>query len=198
MWNKDIELTKLKELYLEELDEVKENIDYEYALKWNYARYCYLSILLTQLFNGGRVSEATEAIKRFYDTGDRLQVVRVRKTKKGKPKKHRTMVIPPMIERNYLQHIDNCFKDPADYNSVKQKNISTWVIQYMKRKRGVELNTHTNRYAYITHMILVENINPVELQQITKHTDLNMITKYTSEKQATDTLSKTIQKWVEK
>jgi hypothetical protein len=197
-WYRDIDLKTLQILYTDELKAIEGDIEYGYELKYNYIRYCYFSILLTQLIGGApRLSEATEAIKRFYDTGERIQLVRLRKTKKRKPKRYRHIVIPSIIERENLRHIDNCYKDNTNYDSFKPANISSWIIKYAKKNWDMELNTHTNRYAAITHYILEEKMNPIEVQQITKHTDLNLISHYTSDKKAKDNLITLSKKMVE-
>ncbi len=85
-------------------------IDYEFAFKrllnalkrlekaTGRARvgYCYAQILLIQLRNGSRVSEAVRAWLEFYKTGVRELRVRVSKKKR---EEYRLMVIPDEVER---------------------------------------------------------------------------------------------------
>lgn len=181
-WNKHHKFRSLYSIYLRALHKFKSSIRWGSAEKHSHIRYCYTSILYTQLLNGARVSEAAEAIYRFYNTGERNQAVVVRKTRKRII--YRLVRVPEPIEAKYLGHILQCFKNIENLKTVKTSNISSWAIKYFRREEGIELNTHTNRYAFITYCIGELNINPIKVQKITKHANLNQITKYTDDEVA--------------
>ena len=64
----------------------------------------YTSILLTQLENGARISEAVEAVISFKDNSERIQRIRARKRKKGNKGKDVDVLvkIPGVVKNQYL------------------------------------------------------------------------------------------------
>jgi len=132
----------------------------------------YAAILLIQLRNGSRVSEAVRAAKKFLETGKRELKVRLSKKKR---REERLMVIPERIERSHLCAIE---KVPED-KLVKRVKV------YAVRRLGI--NTHSLRYAFVTHL-LEQGISPAIIAKITGHSKLDFILTYTQKKAAEDLL----------
>ena len=131
---------------------------------------CYASILLIQLRNGSRISEAAEAYLRFLESGrDRVQV-RVRKRKDGAV---RLMVIPPEVYawRGALERT--------------AEQLAHSAREYARQKMGI--NTHSLRYAFITYA-LMQGMNPAVVAGMTGHAKLDYILRYTQRKAAEELL----------
>ena len=142
---------------------------------------CYDAILLLQLRNGARISEATNAFleylkgnAKFHPRTKKL-IVMVQVAKKKKPEQ-RMIVIPEDLKDVDLSECKG-FDDPV---ALKKR-----VIQYAREKYG--FNTHSLRFAFITYLLLRGN-NPSIVAKITKHSRLDYILHYTEEKKAEDAL----------
>ena len=141
----------------------------KHMTKAKYPHVCYDAILLTQLRNGSRVSEAVRSFKEFLTTHAIEVSVRVSKRRDNAV---RLMVIPrELINTN----IDIC-KELLIFND---KRLIDRVKHYAKRVYG--FNTHSLRYAFITHL-LKQGINPAVISKITGHKNLGYILTYTQEK----------------
>jgi integrase len=143
---------------------------------------CYDAILLLQLRNGARISEATNAFleylkgnAKFHPRTKKL-IVTVRVAKKKKPEE-RMIVIPEDLKDVDLSECKSFIDDPF---ALKKR-----VIQYAREKYG--FNTHSLRFAFITYLLLRGN-NPSIVAKITKHSKLDYILHYTEEKKAEDAL----------
>lgn len=159
-WDKGVEYSALYHMLLRDI------LDASLSTK---AR-CYSSILLIQLRNGLRVSEAVEAYKKHLVTGARELTVRVKKKKRGE---ERLVVIPSEVLKCMdLYHVDD--------HRLRER-----VRNYLYERYG--LNTHSLRYAFITHL-LRNGVSPVIVAKITKHSTLDHILRYTQEKIARDIL----------
>jgi len=179
-WWKGFTFLELKEIYTKEIKQLQHELDYGYEGKWTYIRYCYFSVIYTQLMNGCRISEAVEAVTKYYNDGIRKQKVMVRKQRKNK--KYIDILIPKIVYRHYLGHIENIKDNPH--------RISYWMYHYWVNKYGVENNTHTNRHCAITHMIDKMNVNPLTIKEITGHSNIDIITSYYHTEQALATKKK--------
>ncbi|MEM4562488.1 MAG: tyrosine-type recombinase/integrase [Thermofilum sp.] len=129
----------------------------------------YAFILLIQLRNGSRVSEAVKAFKEYLLTGKRE--VEVPLSKKKKPEK-RLMVIPDVeFDRS----------SAADLLGVDDELLVWRVKKYAEKK--LRVNTHSLRYAFITYL-LRQGVNPAVVAKITGHSKLDFILHYTQAKEA--------------
>jgi len=131
-------------------------------------RYSKYAIMLIQLTNASRVSEAVEAFNRFLETGKRELWVRVRK-KKGNDL--RRMLIPSTVEHRGV---------PCTAATVKM---------FAKRRCGI--NTHSLRYALIGYLSFVKKQPPQIIAKMTHHSKLDMILKYTQQRLADELLDET-------
>jgi len=133
-------------------------------------RLANLYVLLTQLENASRVSEAYEAYTRFLKGEGREIEVRIRKRK---DRETRLIIIPPEVP------------DPPE----APKPSSLMAVK--KFASDIGLNTHTLRYARITHLAKLREA-PQMVAKITGHATLNMILKYVQKVQAEERLRELI------
>jgi len=149
----------------------------KHMLKAKYPALCYDAILLTQLRNGSRVSEAVRGFKEFLLTKSIEVSVRVSKRKDNA---QRLMVIPRELINTNI-NIDIC-KELLIFNDIT-------IINRVKNhaKRVYDFNTHSLRYAFITHL-LKQGINPAVVSKITGHKNLGYILTYTQEKAGVEVL----------
>ncbi len=127
---------------------------------------CYDSILLIQLRNGARISEAIRAYIKYITTRSNRVEVEVSKSRKSVT---RLMVIP--------NNIVVCH-DLAD---VDVKTLANRVKIYALH--NYKVNTHSLRYAFITYL-LEKGVSPAIIAKITKHQTLRHILTYTQQKVA--------------
>lgn len=140
--------------------------------KKNKRTRCYASILLIQLRNGSRISEAIEAYKKYIMSGKREVYVRVRKKRKID---YRLMIIP--------EGISVCEK----LLEVDDRKLNYRLRVFALRRLGV--NTHTLRYAFINHL-LKEGFDVVTISKIIRHSKLDTLYSYARSVIAEDLLRK--------
>jgi site-specific recombinase XerD len=149
----------------------------KHMYKAKYPALCYDAILLTQLRNGSRVSEAVRSFREFLTTHAIEVSVRVSKRKDNA---QRLMVIPRELINTNI-NIDIC-KELLIFND---KRLVDRVKHYAKRVYG--FNTHSLRYAFITHL-LKSGVNPAVVSKITGHKNINYVLTYTQEKAGVEVL----------
>jgi len=159
------------------------NRDYERAQRYKPGRKripgcCYAAILLIQLKNAARISEAVRAFREYLVT--RRAEVQVLVSKKRK-KEYRLMVIPQEILELDFSMCMGLLDRPE--NSIVD------VAKHYARKK-LKLNTHSLRYSKITHL-LAQGVDSAVIAKITHHSNVNFIKTYTQEKYAHDILRKT-------
>lgn len=125
------------------------------------------SVMLIQLQNGSRVSEAVEAFNVFLSTGKREHVVRVRKSRSDNT---RRILIPSEIQRG---------------------GVPRTADQVIACAQYLGINTHSLRYAFVGYLGS-QGVAPQVIAKITGHKSLDMILRYTSQKAADELLDKTI------
>jgi integrase len=160
-------------------------VDYEFAYnkilrhmaKAKYPGRCYDAILLVQLRNGARISEAVKAFKHFLTSKSIEFEVEVSKKKRVE---HRKIVVP----RELLSvELGPCM----ELLSIEDKRLVSRLKVYSRYTYG--FNTHSLRYAFITHL-LRHGVSPSIIAKITKHSRLDYILTYTQEKTAEEILRK--------
>jgi site-specific recombinase XerD len=148
----------------------------KHMLKAKYPHVCYDAILLTQLRNGSRISEAVRSFREFLSTKAIEVSVRVSKRKDNA---QRLMVIPrELLNTN---NIDIC----KELLILNDKRLIDRVKHYAKRV--YDFNTHSLRYAFITHL-LKQGINAAVVSKITGHKNINYVLTYTQEKVGVEVL----------
>lgn len=131
---------------------------------------CYDSVLLIQLRNGLRISEAIRAYLEYIKT--RRSDLEVPLSKKRK-RETRLVVVPEIVEI--------CIEFLLESENKLKKRIITYSLRELK------INTHSLRYAFITHL-LRSGVSPSIVAKITRHSKLDFILSYTQEKIAQDVL----------
>jgi len=149
----------------------------EHLSRRAYTSFCYATILLIQLRNGSRISEALEATKKFVEKGTRKVRVRVRKRSDGY---ERLMVMPEELKPQDLRMCLDILKE----NEAKVLNR---VKVYAEKV--LNINTHSLRYAYITYL-LKQGVSPAIVAKITGHKKLDYILTYTQVRTAEEALEK--------
>ncbi|MGC9132637.1 MAG: tyrosine-type recombinase/integrase [Candidatus Micrarchaeia archaeon] len=131
----------------------------------------YSLILLLQLRNGARISEAVRAFKVWLSNPSKKEVeIRVSKKKK---EESRLMEIP----KEFLKFN---IKDFEWVKDVEEKDLIDRVKTFAFRNK---INTHSLRYSFVTYL-LKKGINPSIVAKITHHSNLNYILTYTQQKEA--------------
>ena len=138
------------------------------------------AILLIQLVNGGRISEAIDCAFQWAETGKREQRVLARKRRKDKYM--RLMIVPTLLNdypqiREELAVYKKNTKNPANA-------MASWV------KDNFKFNSHALRYSFIGRM---SDDTPAQvIAKMTGQKKLDMILHYTTRRAAEDKLRKVI------
>ena len=125
----------------------------------------YDSILLTQLRNGSRLSEAIMFLREI--TQDEKSFVRQKEIKALKGSNVRLMVLPEELKKQEVLRLGYIYRGAT----------KVAVSIYCKRTYG--FNTHSLRYAFISYLAK-QGIAPQLIAQITGHKKLDYILHYTS------------------
>ncbi|MEM1690869.1 MAG: hypothetical protein QXG48_05400 [Thermofilaceae archaeon] len=129
----------------------------------------YAFILLIQLRNGSRVSEAVRAFREYLSTGRSEVLVPLSKKRRSEM---RLMVIPEVgFDRTSV----------VDLLDLEERLLIKRVKMYALRR--LKVNTHSLRYAFITYL-LKQGVNPTIVARVTGHTKLDFILHYTQAKEA--------------
>lgn len=176
-WDKRLNFDEWDQRFKKDLRDLSKEREY-YMLKGKpvpitiMTRLLYTSILLTQLENGSRISEAVEAILNFKANSERIQKVRARKRKKMNKGKDVDVLIkiPSAVKKQYLDLSDDDFDKVL--NGVK-----------MYAKRYYKINTHSLRYSWIAKMGR-EGVPTNLISKAIRHTNIQTIENYTAEDEA--------------
>jgi hypothetical protein len=122
------------------------------------------AVLLVQLFNGARISEAWEGWNKFIETGARELEVRARKRTKNPAM--RKIFIPPEIQ------------SPKRFGKV----VSAEAVKVFS-KQSLGINSHSLRFAFINNKIS-SGFSGVEVSKFIRHTKLEEILTYYREREA--------------
>ncbi len=134
----------------------------------------YDIILLTQLRNGSRLTEAIRFLNQIIDTKPlkRQAYIKVEKRKDGH---ERLMVLPEEIDKRELLRVSYVIKEANKWK------VST----YCRRTYG--FNTHALRYALISYLSQ-KGVAPQLIAKITGHKTLDYILYYTQQQKAEEIL----------
>jgi len=171
-WDLGLEFERMYKLLLRKIR--------EHYRRRAFRHYTYAIILLIQLRNGSRISEAIEGLRKFIETGERKVEVRVRKHKKPE---YRLMILPKELSTKDL------LPCKAVLVEIDEERLKKRVQLYARRELGI--NTHSLRYAFITYL-LRKGISPSLIAKITHHKNLNYILTYTQQKTADKILEEVI------
>ena len=186
-WDKGIDYLQARELLTKKIEE-HAYLARTTGQQTQYNKFFYNCVLLTQLLNGARISEALDAVLKYGTTGETEVTVYVRKTRRKHQNakvRYRTIVIPKEV-RKFKHILEYCmYLKNKDFERLK-KNI----IEYCRRAH--KFNSHSLRYSFVTYMVLKKNINVILIKKITKHSSVEMLARYVQTKQAEDVLRKNV------
>lgn len=160
-WDKGVDYETMYELILKRMSR---------NFKMGRTSCCYDAILLLQLRNGLRVSEAVRGFKEYLLTGATEISVPVSKKKRLEK---RLVIVPSEITMLPIKKTCVYLLEEADENIVNR--VKVYCI------RTYRINTHSLRYSYITYL-LKQGVNPAIVSKITKHSRLDYILTYTQQK----------------
>ena len=143
-------------------------------------RVAYLAILVIQISNGTRISEAAEAAIKFAQTGKREVEVRVRKRRDNMLRK---VIIPKEIVR-YRPQIRAVVAEVGAEPHRLAERVRTWA----SRRLG---NTHAFRYAFIGYLAR-RGISAQLIAKITGHRKLDYVLHYTQKVRAEEVLKEVV------
>jgi len=143
------------------------------ASRGRFPAMCYYAVLLIQLRNGCRVSEAVRAFREFLRSG----AVELRVPVSKRRGVERLVVVPAELEALRGEARACC----SELLLVPERALVKRVVTWCERKLG--FNTHSLRYAFITYL-LRSGVNPSIVARITQHARLDYILRYTQEKEA--------------
>ncbi|MEM0192263.1 MAG: tyrosine-type recombinase/integrase [Candidatus Korarchaeum sp.] len=173
-WDRGIDYDLLRKRLLRLYRELREKA--EWSKKYR-KRLALCMVLLIQLRNGCRVSEAVEGLQRMTKSGERKAMIRVRKAKE---ERLRELVLPKSIS-------------DSDLKLVNQEVEGLTVEQVKSFARyNLGLNTHTLRYAFITHLAIEKGVQPNVIAKITGHKNLDHLITYTQKVKAEEILEKEV------
>ena len=138
-------------------------------------RFTYTAILLTQLLNASRISEAVDAVIYYVETSHREYTIQARK--KGVK---RYMYIPTDIRHDDIIIMKTGFS----YHGHNRKRITISTKVYANRALGI--NTHSLRYAGIT--FYNQFMSTAGVRRITGHTKEETVANYIQYRTARDIL----------
>jgi hypothetical protein len=175
-WDKRINFDEWDQRFKNDLHDLAKEKEY-YELKRKpipatvLKRLLYTSILLTQIENGSRISEAVESILDFKESSERVQKIRARKRKKNNRGKDVDVLIkiPSAVKKQYLM---------LDYPFEKTLNgVKMFAVRYYR------INTHSLRYSWIAKMGR-EGMPTNLISKAIRHTNIQTIENYTAEDEA--------------
>ena len=172
---------KLKEA-LEILEEPERlNLPVPLAVKKIRSKVVNLAVLLIQLHNACRISEASEGLIKWIETGKQKVYVRIRKRREDKI---RMVVIPEKVLK-VEKVIRDYFEDERDISpEVLARRVKVW------SEINLNINTHSLRYAKITD--LLERHNPITVAKITGHKRVDTLVEYAQEREAEEILEREV------
>lgn len=153
----------------------------------NKINYCFVAII--QLRNGSRISEACLTYRSFmagHDLSDPVIVKIAKSEKTGTNKngeeyttkaRYRKMVYPDWISIDDFKFLkkDKDTKKLQECKSLKKRTLDYLRLTY-------QCNTHSLRYAFINYMLNVKKLEMNTVAKIVGHVNLNMLVKYTQNK----------------
>ncbi|MEM3377290.1 tyrosine-type recombinase/integrase [Metallosphaera sp.] len=137
----------------------------------------YVAILLTQLVNGTRISEAVRAFYQFVETGGKERNIVLKAEKGGN---ERQIIIPKLIAYKKYYSI---------VLTKSERKMASVLKMFCRRHYGV--NTHSFRYAFITKAIK-DGLPAEVVAKITGHRSLRHILTYVQTKEAEDYLTRVV------
>ncbi|MEM2377602.1 MAG: tyrosine-type recombinase/integrase [Candidatus Korarchaeum sp.] len=172
-WDRGIEFNLLRKRLFRLYRKLRERADSPKYRK----RLALCMVLILQLRNGCRVSEAVEGLKKMAQAGERRAVVRVRKSKDDRL---RIIVLPKFIGDHDLRTLRD------EIAGITEDQVKSFA------RYNLGLNTHTLRYAFITHLAIEKGVQPNVIAKITGHKNLDHLITYTQKVKAEEILEREV------
>lgn len=176
-WDRGLGFAEADRAITQDLKQERLKRDYAGATRKPYNKHnriAYDCVLLVQLRNGARIGEALNAVLAFMQTGQREQEIPAEKHRKKEV--NRLVIIPQEIRKADLQGLEG--RDPG--KAIKA--IENYAIRHFG------FNTHSLRYAFITHLAADEKQPVNVVASITEHSNVNMLTHYIEKSKAREIL----------
>lgn len=192
-WDKKLDYRKTEKTFIGDLKNLDKERDYCVIKGKPVPRnvklhLTYVSILLTQIRNGARISEAVDGIIKFTEDKNRIQKIRARKRKKkvkvlDKDEKwtgeykivgrdvDRLIVIPKEVKVRYLDGLQGKIFEQV------RNGACLYMFNHYKA------NTHSLRYSFILEQTRLGK--PVQyITKMIRHTNIGQIMSYINEEEA--------------
>lgn len=188
----NIKMTKLKNF---KDSEAKSKAERRYLVN----KINYTLIAMIQLRNGSRISEACLTYRSYMadrDLSDPV-IVKIAKSEKTKTNekgeeyttkaRYRKMVFPDWISLDDFKILkkDKNTKALQECTSLKKRTLD-----YLRQE--YQCNTHSLRYSFINYMLNVKKLEMNTIAKIVGHVNLNMLVKYTQNKNIDKVLGENI------
>jgi integrase len=212
-WDKELDFDATRKMLAEKYAEVKSEVA---ARGGKDRRPFFIAVLLTQLTNGGRISESYEAMKRWLEGGDRTLEVRLRKRgkllvcescklawkkrgTKGREAaaKHVAQTGHMLVEKLDIQmrrmeippEVLDLDREPL-FEITDAHATAEAARKYASLKLG--FNTHSLRYSWRTKAEDL-GISSAVGRRITGHTSQDQYDGYLSQRKANEALKKMVE-----
>lgn len=129
----------------------------------------YNAILLAQLINGSRISEAVQAVQQF--AVDKKREQRVEARKRRAYKKARLFIIPSTVKAGFFDVLQG----------RTEKQIINGVMQFALNHHRI--NTHSLRYAFVSYQNR-KGTPATVTAGIMRHSNVGMIEHYSRDQEA--------------
>lgn len=177
-WDYNLDYSSTYDLLYNEINVLKKDFSEGNITVNRIKKFSYLVIGLVQLRNGARIGEIIEAVRLFCDgkaSKERKKLFVSVLVEKRKDPYYRKVVLPDEIIQENLEFITKTV------NSKDKKALVSCISHFYKENYG--FSTHALRYAWISHMAIL-NTPPSVIAKITGHKTLNLILHYTQKKLA--------------
>ena len=191
-YDRGVDYKEMKEKFIKDYDKLNDaiaNLDtadrwYDSKKRKAFSRSIYTLIVMIQLANGSRISEACCAFKLFVEKGTEEKViVKIAKSKSIKykngkkyitPTRFRKMQFPKWIE---MKHSDQLQEYVNDMDNLPKRSLNHMLRNY-------DCNTHSLRYAFINYMLYDQKREMTAVAKFVGHTDIDQLIRYTQNKES--------------
>lgn len=200
-FDRNIDFNSMKKLLIKEFNKIYNNFSVSMKniprTQKNIKKFIYLLIAMIQLRNGSRISEACNALKKFYNMEtkslkDSKIFVKIAKSKSIKYKKDtrekyvtkerfRQMAFPiQWINSDKIEEIFKLINEYGFNDFLEEDRLKKRVLDYLLR--NFNCNTHSLRYAFINYMLYDKKKEMSLVAKFVGHVDVAQLVRYTQNK----------------
>jgi integrase len=198
-FDRGLNYLEIKNDLIKDLDDQIKKFKTSGFVKRSSKNIIFLLILLVQLRNGSRISEAIDAFGKFYKEGvEKKVIIKISKSeslkkkwvlsKDGKKKvleyfktkpRYRQIMFPSLWIKN--KNIKSIINDVMNINNdiLKKETLKKDICKYMERHH--KSNTHSLRYAFINYLIYTEKRPISDVAKFVGHSNINQMITYTQQ-----------------